>query len=110
MKVFNYIEKLSLFHHYVLKENTGNAARFAERIEVSRATIYNMIDDLKSFGIDIKYSRSRETYYYKHPDLVKMTLYIRQLCPNELQNTFGGKNMNSFGLINLCKNLIYLWI
>ena len=101
MKVFDYIEKLNLFHHYVIKENTGNAACFAEKLGVSRATVYNMIDDLRAFNVDIRYSRSRETYYYKQPETVEIKLFIRQLNSEELIDTSGGRDINSTQLIKI---------
>ena len=79
MKVFEFLEKIALFHSLLIRENTGNAERFAEKLNVSRATIYNIIEELKSFDIEIEYSRSRETYYYKYPHKVKIYISIQQI-------------------------------
>ena len=54
MKVFEFLEKIALFHSLLIRENTGNAERFAEKLNVSRATIYNIIEELKSFDIEIE--------------------------------------------------------
>ena len=79
MKVFEFIEKIALSHSLLIRENTGNAERFAEKLNVSRATIYNIIEELKSFDIEIEYSRPRETYYYKYPHKVKIYISIQQI-------------------------------
>lgn len=78
MKIFEFIEKIAYFHSLVMKECTGTAEEFAAKLNVSRATIYNIIEELKSFNIEIEYSRSRETYYYKYPHKVKITISIQQ--------------------------------
>ena len=64
LKVFEFIEIVAAFHAYVMHEHTGDASTFAKKLEVSRATIYRLIDELKDFGIHIEYSRERQTYYY----------------------------------------------
>ena len=109
MKVFDYIEKLNLFHCYALKENTGNAAHLAERIGVSRATIYNIINDLKSFEIDIRYSRNRETYYYEQPEMVEINLRIKQLNKNELTDIYGGESINPFKFAKIDKIISFVY-
>ena len=78
MKVVSFIDTVSLFHQYVIKENTGKAEDFARKLGVSRATLYNMLSELESYGIEIEYSRFRETYYYKYPENVNITLIIFQ--------------------------------
>lgn len=79
MKVFEFIEKIAIFHSLMLKENTGTAEEFADKLNVSRATIYNIIEELKSFDIDICYNRTKETFYYKYPEKVKIHISIEQI-------------------------------
>lgn len=78
MKVFNFIEVVMVFHSLVLHGNTGNAATFAKRLGVSRSTLYNLLDDLESYGIEIEYCRERKTYRYQHPELVEIKVLICQ--------------------------------
>lgn len=79
MKVFNFIEVIDNFHKCVLRENTGNAQVFANKLGVSRATIYNIIAELDAYGIEIKYSRFRGTYYYRYPENVNIIIKIVQI-------------------------------
>lgn len=78
MKVFEYIEVIAHFHQYVKRGNTGNAATFANKLGISRASLFNLINELDSYGIDIEYSRSRETYLYSNPEKVEITILISQ--------------------------------
>jgi hypothetical protein len=61
-----------------MQEHTGAPHEFAERLGVDRATVYNICAELRSRDIDIAYSRQRQTFYYKHPELVEIHLIIRQ--------------------------------
>lgn len=78
MKVFEFIEVVARFHQYVMRENTGNAEAFAKKLGISRASLYNLINELETYGIEIDYSRTKETYYYRFCEKVKIILLIQQ--------------------------------
>ena len=78
MKVFEFIDVVARFHQYVMRGNTGDAAAFAEKLGISRASLFNLINELKSYGIEIGYSRMRQTYYYQYPDKVEIRISICQ--------------------------------
>ena len=66
MKCFEWIEKLSLFNKLVDKSSTGTPKEFAERLSIGRSTLYELIDEYRSRGIYIKYSRRERTFYYEN--------------------------------------------
>ena len=39
----------------------------AEKLEISVATVYRYLNDLKTQGAPIKYCRNRQSYYYTQP-------------------------------------------
>lgn len=78
MTVIELVELMTAFHGNVRRENTGDHEKFACKLGISKSTLYNMINDLKVLGIDIRYSRTRQTYYYSDPDEVEIHLCIRQ--------------------------------
>lgn len=78
MKVFKFIDTVATFHQYVKRGNTGDATSFASKLGISRASLFNLINELKSYGIEIEYSRVRQTYYYLHPEKVEINLTICQ--------------------------------
>lgn len=86
LKVFEFIEIVAAFHAYVMHENTGDASTFAKKLGVSRATIYRLIDELKSYGIHIKYSHARQTYFYQYPERVQINISIKELYDENLPN------------------------
>jgi predicted transcriptional regulator len=67
MEVFKRIEQIHLFHKLIQSESTGTPSEFAKRLHVSRSTLYNIINELKSYNASIKYSRARKTFFYTHP-------------------------------------------
>ncbi len=48
--------------------NTGTAEELAQKLCVSRRTLFNYFDVLKNQGLNIKYSRFRNTYYFIEDD------------------------------------------
>lgn len=78
MKVFDFVETLAMFHYHVMHGSTGNAQSFAEKLGISRSCLYNMIEALRDYGIEIYYSRPRQSYLYTHPDRVEIRLIVQQ--------------------------------
>ncbi len=64
MNVFEKIEKINSLHHLIKNECTGNPLELANRLGVSRSTLYNIIEELKLIEAPISYSRRRETFFY----------------------------------------------
>lgn len=78
MKVFEFIDVVAKFHSYMKHGNTGNADAFAEKLGISRASLFNLINELKDYGIEIEYSREYQTYKYAEPEKVEINVTIRQ--------------------------------
>lgn len=85
MKAFEFVDLLSFFHRRMLSENTGNAEQFASKLGISRASLYRLIDDLQDYGIEIEYSRERNTYRYLYRNNVRITILIAQLSDDEMK-------------------------
>jgi hypothetical protein len=58
------IRRIEKIDHLIRIKGTGNAAKLAERLGVSRASVYEYIDFMRQKGAPIKYSQSRQTFYY----------------------------------------------
>jgi len=66
MKPFDFPEKLSIMDKLIRQEHTGTPSELAERLSIGRSTLYEIIDELYSRGVEIKYSRTRRTFYYNN--------------------------------------------
>lgn len=63
---------------FIQKKRTGTPKQFARKLGICRSVLFEHITDMKQIGFPIKYSRSRETYYYEWevasvPDLHTLT-------------------------------------
>ncbi|KWW28188.1 MAG: hypothetical protein AUK63_2014 [bacterium P3] len=77
-KVFEHLDLVARFHALVMSRTTGTPEAFALKLGISRSSLYNLIEEIKSYGIDIEYSRTRQTFHYVYPDCVEIRLLIRQ--------------------------------
>ncbi|GAA0552265.1 HTH domain-containing protein [Chitinophaga japonensis] len=58
------IRRIEKIDRLIRIKGTGNAATLAERLGVSRASVYEYLDLMKQRGAPIKYCQSRKTFYY----------------------------------------------
>ena len=92
MKLFCYLDRISLLNRYIKKEKTGNPDEFASYLGVSRTRLYELIDELKSRGAPIAYDKTRQTFYYEYPFEISIDVIIRPLELSEEKNCSGGCN------------------
>ena len=109
MNHIEFLEKLATLTELISQKRTGTPEEVAERLRISRTVLYRIIDELKSRGIDVKYSRSRCTFYYNNDVLVDIQITIKSLTeidnPDELKDISGGcKISTSFLKIFLSEN------
>lgn len=63
-KKFNLLKRMDA---NIQRKSTGNAEQFANKLGVSRASVFRYINDLKNMGADIEYSHDRNSYEYQNP-------------------------------------------
>jgi biotin operon repressor len=90
MKVFEYLDRISMMHKLVLRQRTGTPVEFAQQLGVSRTTLYELIDELRSRGAPIVYSKSTKTFFYKQPYDIAVTCSLRPLTYVEEKENAGG--------------------
>ncbi len=84
----NRIEKL---HALILARRTCAPKELAERLGISRATLYKLIDDLSSLDLPIEYSRKHETFFYKKEVNQTISFKVETIDePEELKKINGG--------------------
>jgi biotin operon repressor len=90
MKVFEYLDRISMMHKLVSRQKTGTPEEFARQLGVSRTSLYELIDELKSRGAPITYSKSAKTFFYRQPYDIAVTCSLRPLSYNEELENSGG--------------------
>jgi len=43
---------------------TGTPEEFAEKLGIKRSTLYQSLQEMRDMGVDIRYSCTRQSYYY----------------------------------------------
>ncbi|MGA1978635.1 MAG: HTH domain-containing protein [Bacteroidales bacterium] len=90
MKVFEYLDRIRRMHKLVERRSTGTPQEFAQQLGVSRTSLYELLDELKSRGAPIVYSKSVKTFYYKEPFEISITCDLKPMsCQEEKQCTGG---------------------
>lgn len=95
MKVFEYLDRISMMHKLVLRQKTGTPEEFARQLGVSRTSLYELIDELRLRGVPIAYSKSAKTFFYRQPYDITITCSLRPLTYNEEKENSGGINIFS---------------
>ena len=65
MGIFERLERTRRLDTLIRKRATGSPSALARRFEVSEATVYRWLQELKEFGLPVKYCRRRKTYLYE---------------------------------------------
>jgi len=94
MKVFEYLDRISMLHKHVANQGTGTPEEFARRLGVSRTSLYELIDELRSRGAPIAYSKSAKTFFYKQPYDIAVTCLLRPLTYAEEKENAGGLSLS----------------
>ena len=90
MKVFEYLDRISLMHTLVVRRKTGTPDEFARQLGISRTSLYELLDEMKLRGAPIGYSKSCRTFFYEYPFEIDITCSLRSLSYNEEKKLSGG--------------------
>lgn len=94
MSFIKLIDRINTIHKLIYNESTGTPTQLAERIGISRASLYNLIEDLKSHDAPIEYSRNRATFYYAKEYHLSLNYSISVIDnEQELKKVVGGSNI-----------------
>ena len=88
IKNFNRVERL---HQLILAEKTGSPQQLANRLGISRATLYVLIDELNSLNLRVAYSRKYETFFYEKDVKLTIQFKVEALENSEIRHIGGGR-------------------
>lgn len=111
MQLFETIDRLHRIHKLIRREATGTADEFAERLHLKRRQLYNILEEFKIYGADIKYDRYRCTYYYANDFEILVKISLNPLSEKEQRNVFAGNSENNlFCAIPLHNHMVTLYV
>ena len=76
------IERLQLLHELITEERTDTPEMLAEKLGISRASLYLLIDDLKKNNLPITYSRKKKSFIYTKKVNMKLDFAL-EIIENE---------------------------
>ncbi|MCP3930558.1 MAG: helix-turn-helix domain-containing protein [Bacteroidetes bacterium] len=94
MKLHEQLQLLNRLHHLIRRKATGTPAQLAQRLDISERTVYNQIRSLKELGAEIKYCKTRQSYYYCKAVEFNFKLLISEEKLSKLEG--GQKFSNTF--------------
>ncbi len=68
-KTMQFREQLELIKRLdalIKRKGTGSASELAVRLNISRATVYRYLNELKHFGAEIEFCRHRNSFIYQN--------------------------------------------
>lgn len=95
MTVFKYIDRINMLDKLISQRRTGTPASLAKRIGISESRLYVIIDELKSKGAPINYSRQLLSYYYEYEFSISIAVKMQKLSHDDHQLISGGQNLFS---------------
>ena len=90
MQYFNTIERVHRIHKLIQREATGTPEEFAEKLNLKRRQLYNILDEFKDYGACIKYNRMRGTFYYDNNFEVLVQINVDFLSNQEQKTIYAG--------------------
>jgi len=83
MNIFNTIERINRLHCLIKTGATGNPEMLAKRLGISRASLYNLLEELKSIKAPITYSRTHESFLYTKEFNLELKCIVEFIGTNE---------------------------
>jgi len=74
MCLVKYIDRLKRIDTLIFMKATGNPEEFAEKLGIKRSTLYQSLQEMRDMGVDIRYSCTRQSYYYADERRIRITV------------------------------------
>ena len=93
MKFIETYNKLEQLDQLIRLKATGASKDLAKKMNISRRSVYYLLDTMKNLGAEIEYNQRVKTYYYKKPFKIKL---ITQNSIKNPESIKGGKSINIY--------------
>jgi biotin operon repressor len=90
MVTLKYIERLRRIDQLIRQQRTGSALELAARMGISRRQLYNLIEELKEFGLPVCFNRSSKTFFYEYNCKLEINIEVKDLDKKEYLIYEGG--------------------
>ena len=90
MKFAEQIERLQYLDKLIQSRSTGSPSELAERLGISRSQIYNLIGYINDVGVEVRFSRKQNSFYYASAtEKLEIHFSVKVICKNGVQKVHG---------------------
>ena len=109
MALFDIINRAERIHRLIRTESTGTPCEFAEKVSLSRRQLYNLLEEFKDYGAEIKYDRCKQSFYYINDFCLEMTIkVITPITPLDNLKIYGGFYQKKSQMQFECTEYLYI--
>ncbi len=90
MTLFQQIDRMAYIHDLIYNESTGSPDSFARKLRLNKRQLFNILEEMRIMGIDIRYDRTRKTYCYCGDKYLHISCSLKNISDSEAQNIHGG--------------------
>ena len=94
MKLLQQINLIERIDQLIRMRATGNPKELADRLELSQATVFRLIDVIKELGAPVEYNLRYQSYVYIEDVNFQCGFFLTDLSKTEAREVNGGyKNL-----------------
>ncbi|MBZ4676721.1 MAG: helix-turn-helix protein [Anaerophaga sp.] len=90
MNFIKRIERLGKIDKLIRIKRTGTPNEFAEKLGISKRQLYNYLDEIKTYGLEIKYSRNMRSFFYSNHKRLHIRFDLEVLDERQIRGKEGG--------------------
>lgn len=90
MKAFEQLERLTRINRLIKEEKTGTPEEFASFLHIGRRRLFEHLDELRTMGVQIGYSKQRGTYYFSNGHEIELSYSFKIISKESVKEIFGG--------------------
>jgi len=95
MKLIQHIERLEKIEKLIQQSQTGTPDEFAGKIGISRRQLYNYLEEIRSYGVEIRYSRKHQSFRFENNKRLKIHFACEVIGHSAKQKINGGGQLFS---------------
>jgi predicted transcriptional regulator len=80
--------RINKAHQLILEEKTGTPFEFANKLNISKSQLYNLIGILKEYDAPIKSCKKINSFYYSKPFFLELKYSLKTILDEENKNRF----------------------
>jgi hypothetical protein len=93
MKLVEHLERIKKMNRLIRSGQTGTPAEFANDIGISQSHLFRCLHELESYGMDIKYSRTMQTYFYGNDNELTISYSLKLIANSRAKEIIGGMKL-----------------